>query len=152
MSQLDGFFSLRTPRELLEKLEHDFERLRSAGATTQAAQYAAFDFFVSAEHLPDWVKAASSGTLSQNRSYADGALVSHVANGAKHFCVDANRHVEARETMVVPEAFQANAFQNDAFQTGQLVIEMEDGAVVAVLDVARRVLSHWQVALNAPDH
>ena len=146
MSQLDGFFSLRTPRDLLEKLENDFERLCSADPTSRQAQYAAFDFFVCAEHFADWVKNATGGALSKHRSYADGALVSHVANGAKHFRVD--RHTEVKDTRVSPGAFQRGTFQSNAFQTGRLVIELENGAVAAALDVAQRVLLHWKGAVN----
>ena len=41
MSRFGGFFALGTPADLLKKLRHDFS-------------YAAFDFFVTAEHLLDW--------------------------------------------------------------------------------------------------
>ena len=88
MSQLDGFFSLRTPRDLLSKLEADFTRLRAADPASIDAQYAAFDFFVTAKHLPDWLSRSIGGSLTQHRAYAEGALISHVANGAKHFRVD----------------------------------------------------------------
>jgi len=100
---------------------------------------------VCAEHLADWVKNATGGTLFQHRSYADGSLVSHVANGAKHFRVDVNRHTEAKDTKVALGAFQSGAFQDNAFQTvDQLVIEMENGTVVPALAGAQRVLSHWK--------
>lgn len=150
MSQLDGFFSLRTPRDLLEKLEKDFERLCSADPISREAQFAAFDFFVCAEHLPDWLKNATGGSLVQHRSYEDGALVSHVANGAKHFRVRMDRHTQAKDTKVSSGAFQRGAFQDDAFQTvGQLVIELENGSAVSVLAVAQRVLSHWKTLLTS---
>ena len=149
MSQLNGFFSLRTPRDLLDKLQKDFDRFSSADPTSPEAQYAAFDFFVCAEHLADWVKNATGGTLNQHRSYADGALVSHIANGAKHFRVDPNRHTEAKDTKVTPGAFQRGAFQDNAFQTvGQLVIELENGSVVPARTVAERVLLHWKKAVT----
>ena len=53
MSALKGLFSLRTPRDLIGKLEHDFNRLRTADPASVEAQHAAFAFFVTAEHLPD---------------------------------------------------------------------------------------------------
>ena len=49
MSSLDGI-SLRTPRDLREKLEADFTRLSGAQPASATAQYAVFDFFVSAFH------------------------------------------------------------------------------------------------------
>jgi len=87
MSELNGFFSLRTPQDLRQKLEVDFNRLCAADQSSIEAQYAAFDFFVCAEHLPDWLSVAVGGSKTQHRSYPNGALVSHIANGAKHFKV-----------------------------------------------------------------
>ena len=143
MSQLDGFFSLRTPADLLEKLEHDFVRLSNSDQHSPAAQYAAFDFFVCAEHLADWKKNAVGGTIGQHRAYPDGALVSHIANGAKHFRVDPQRHSAAKDTIVVAGAFGAG-FQRSAFQSSQLVIELENGSSAPVAEVAARVLAHWK--------
>jgi hypothetical protein len=144
MSQLNGFFSLRTPKELLGKLEADFSRLRAANPTSVDAQYAAFDFFVTAEHLPDWLSRAVGGSLTQHRAYPDGALVSHVANGAKHFRVDVTRHTTVRDTRAQPGAFQANAFQASAFDVPRLVLDLENSMSIAVLEVAERVVDHWR--------
>ena len=111
MSRGDGFFELVTARHLLDKLEADFDRLRSFPAISREAQYAAFDFFVTAEHLPEWLATGTGGDKVKLRDYAEGKLVSHVANGAKHFRVDPKRHNIVRQTQVQPGAFQDNAFQ-----------------------------------------
>ncbi len=42
---------LITPKYLLRKLEHDYARVQRNPRDT----YAAFDFFVTAEHMVDWV-------------------------------------------------------------------------------------------------
>ncbi len=44
-----GIFELRTPQALLDKAVHDLERLRQDPSDA----YAAFDFFVSARHMPE---------------------------------------------------------------------------------------------------
>jgi hypothetical protein len=44
------FFQIRNPYDLLDKMRHDLERLRSAPCHV----YAAFDFFVTANHMVDW--------------------------------------------------------------------------------------------------
>jgi hypothetical protein len=149
MSTLDGVFTLRTPRDLLEKLEADFVRLASSEATTKAAQYAAFDFFVCALHLADWQHKATGASLNACQSYPDGALVRHVANGAKHFAVSTARHATVRDTRVSAGAFQQAAFQPDAFATSsKLVIQLEDGRTEDAMVVAGRVLSHWRAAVR----
>ncbi len=148
MSSLNGVFTLRTPRDLREKLEADFVRLSDADPVSQAAQYAAFDFFVGAWHLADWLASATGASLSSCRSYPDAALVSHIANGAKHFSVDTRRHTAVRKTSVQSDGFQPGAFQPDAFPVHQqLVVELEGGVVEAVLTIASRVLQHWQTQL-----
>jgi len=96
MSDLQGLFSLKTSRDLPGKLEHDFKRLRTADPATADAHYAAFDFFVAAEHLLDWISRSIGGSLSSHRAYSQGPLVSHMANGAEHFRVDTTKHTTAR--------------------------------------------------------
>lgn len=147
MGQLNGFFELRTPRDLLAKLEADFARLISSEPTGIETQYAALDFFVCAEHLPEWVANANGQKASDLRNYPDGALVSHIANGAKHFRVTHSKHVSARQTRVDEGSFQSDAFQSSAFQVGRLVIEKESGGEVEVQDLARRVLEYWKAEL-----
>ncbi len=148
MSQLNGWFSLRTPEDLLGKLEADFDRLCAANPTSVDAQYAAFDFFVTAEHFPDWLCHTIGGSLTQHRTYPDGALVSHVANGAKHFRVDDSRHTTVRETRLRPGAFQPNAFQPTGFDVPRLVLDLENGRSIAVMEVAKRVVDHWRSVLR----
>jgi hypothetical protein len=143
--QLQAFISLTEPRHLLEKLEHDYERLVNAGDPIgREAQYAAFDFFVTAEHLCDWQKHTKPGTrLTQLRDYPDGALVSHLASGAKHFRADDPRHVAANGTRVSGAFFGRGYFGGSYFGQAQLVIDLQDGSTATVLDVAARVLAHW---------
>ena len=146
MSQLDGVFSLRTPEDLLAKLESDCCRLEQAYPTSSEAQYAAFDFFVTAEHLVDWTSSATGESKSSLRSYDFGSLVSHVANGAKHFRVNDSRHTAVAQTRSAG-GFQADAF-SDAFDVVRLVVDLEDGTTVNVVDVAHGVLEHWRTKLK----
>ena len=145
MTQLNGLFSLRKPVDLVAKLDHDLRRwLTAVDPISKEAQYAAFDFFVTAEHLPDWGCHAGDGSRMSLREYRYGAVVSHVATGAKHFRADDPKHKTVKDTLSVLGAFQSNAFQNDAFQTSRLLVDLEEGSAVAALDVAREVLAHWQ--------
>lgn len=148
MTTLDGIFHLRTPRDLREKLEADFARLSGASPSSQAAQYAAFDFFVCAEHLAEWQSHTTGSSVTSLRQYPDGPLVSHIANGAKHFTVKDKRHSTVSDTSVVFGGFQSNAFQSNAFASGaSLVVELENGRVEDVLAVADRVRQHWRTVL-----
>ena len=51
MSSFKGFAVLKRAADLVAKLEHDLERIRAAPEDA----YAAFDFFVTADHIVDWL-------------------------------------------------------------------------------------------------
>jgi len=149
MSSLDGVFSLRAPRDLLEKLQSEPKRLQAApNPVGKQAQYAALDFFMTAEHLTDWQSEAIPGTSKAHwRKYADGPLVSHIANGSKHFWVRDRQHTTVRDTKVNNgEFFGGDFFGEDFF--GDLVIELENGSTEKVLEVTARVLAHWEATIK----
>lgn len=74
---------LQSPIDLLGKLKWELDHLR--GSPSDA--YAAFNFFVTAEHMPDWL-----GDRSLRKANDVLKVVSHIANGAKHFKLDPKRH------------------------------------------------------------
>ncbi len=79
---------LQCPGDLLEKLKWDLRRLEESSSDV----YAAFDFFVTAEHIPDWINDKS---IKKGNDLL--MVVSHVANGAKHFEVSKKRHKSVTE-------------------------------------------------------
>ena len=143
MSQLDGFFSLRTPRDLFAKLESDFSRFKTADATSAEAQYAAFDFFVTALHMTDWMSNVQGGSRSSHEAYPNGSLVYDLGNGAKHFRVKRELHTTVSDTGSAG-FFDPTFFDSAYFDVARLVIDLEDGTTVDALDVAQRVLDHWR--------
>jgi hypothetical protein len=130
----------------VRKLEADLDRFQSAPSVSCEAQYAAYDFFVTAEHIPDWISALTGQSKGSLRNYPDGALVSHIANGAKHFRVDPSRHTTVKDTMVHHGAFQEGAYDRGGFDVSELLITLEDGSYERVLEVATRVRDHWRRA------
>jgi hypothetical protein len=48
---MEGFFDLQTPEHLLHKLEWEYTQWQDDPLNT----YRAWNFFVTAEHLPDWI-------------------------------------------------------------------------------------------------
>jgi hypothetical protein len=71
------------PRDLYKKIKDDLLILESSHQDTKAA----FNFFVTIEHLPDW--------LGQRHLVRDNCIlrvISHIANGAKHFHLNDKRH------------------------------------------------------------
>ena len=151
MSTFAGLFSLRTPRDLLRKLEHDYERILQ----TPTDPYAAFDFFVTAEHMVDWLHPNSEPdrrTLRQSSTLLQ--VCSHVANGSKHFVALAKHHDSVKDTKTEEAAFQHGAFHANAFQVGRLLVELQGkpaqvlGRYVEVTELASKVLDYWKECLG----
>jgi hypothetical protein len=147
MAKFSGLFELMSAPDLLRKLRHDFTRLQS----NPLDQYAAFDFFVTAEHLVDWFHPADESARRALRA-SDPLLqvCSHIANGAKHFEATAKHHTSVVDTSVHHGAFQRGAFQEDAFDVSKLIVRLDGaaatklGAQIEVLQLARRLLQFWE--------
>lgn len=147
VGRFKGFGPLKTPVDLLEKIRHDFARLRDA--PTDA--YAAFDFFVSAYYMLDWLHPKDEVRRKTEESQSPLLQVcSHLANGAKHFEATASQHKSVRNVVDERGVFQRGAFQSDAFQVGGLFVELDGqaaamyGARLEAVDLAEKVLAHWE--------
>jgi hypothetical protein len=148
-----GMFGLNQPDELLNKLEHDFQRLQD-DIGKQAMLYTAFDFFVTAYSLVDWVKKDRALTRAEVDALYAPMLVKicgDLANGSKHFQLDRSPKTTLT-THSAPPAFQANAFSS-AFQvTWSAWVELSPSEATAagvppicpVMVLAEKVLAHWQ--------
>jgi hypothetical protein len=143
-----GFFELQTAQHLLKKLRHDFARLRESPVDS----YAAFDFFVTAYHILDWLHPGDSNNTTRKQMERGSNLlqvISHLANGSKHFYV--TRHHAVKDTIVRQAAVDPEAFDPTAFDaTSELRIELdgkaasEFGASMGVLELAAKALSFWE--------
>lgn len=152
-----GMFTLRTATDLLAKLRHDHSRVRK----TPRDAYAAFDFFVTAEHLPEWLDPPEKAL---RKSEPLLRVVSHLANGAKHIHrVDAKRHRSVTATGRRGGYFNPSYWAPRYFGAlgggGALYVELDernDAAAVAqlggrrinVLDLADEVLKFWTARLE----
>jgi hypothetical protein len=158
MSNIQGFFTLETPADLLEKLRHDLYRIRQDLKDSCAA----FDFFVTAEHLLDWKYPDTGGKTNKERKKQLRKEVpllrvtSHLANGGKHFKTTDRRHRSVSDAGVHKGAFDPAVFDPAAFDTDRLVVELEGddasalGPEVSVEALAQHVLQYWEANLAAP--
>jgi|WetSurMetagenome_2_1015567.scaffolds.fasta_scaffold72687_2 hypothetical protein len=133
---------LQTPADLLGKLEYDFRRLKENPRDT----YAAFDFFVTAEHMVDWV-----GNKSLRVDVPLLRIVSHLATGAKHFNVDKSRHESVSGVDVKGGRFGENEFGTVVFGAkSSLVISLMGeevklfGRTIRVTELACKVMVYWR--------
>ena len=132
---MKGLFQLQSARDLLAKLRHDYSRLQQ----TPNDPYAAFDFFVTAEHLLDWVYPGASGKASrtaERESHVILQVVSHLATGAKHMVPEVRHHVSVEHADVAPSP--------------HLIVNLEGaaaanlGVTATPLKLASRALEYWE--------
>ena len=86
-----GVGALQNLEDLLRKLWWDFDRVKE----DQKDSYAAFDFFVTAEHMVDWAfpgKAGRNARTALRKKETLLQVVSHIASGSKHFKAEAPHH------------------------------------------------------------
>ena len=80
-----GFFDLKTADDLFRMLERNFERFRERPWDVDVA----YAFFVSALHLPEWIKGGGrSGERYKDKVAQKNPLIAtcnELAIGAKHF-------------------------------------------------------------------
>ena len=131
---------LQTPQDLLRKLQHDYERMKAQPSDS----YRAFDFFMTAYHIKDWVGWADVEKYVVGKPEAATLIrtCGEIANNAKHSRKD--RKAQLAGTRLEGAAFDPRAFQNSAFQTGTLMIDtgVELGQT-DTLTLAKNVLEFW---------
>ncbi len=149
-----GAFDLTTPRELLAKLGRELERLRAAPNDIDNA----FNFFVTAEHLPDWLHPGNQGK-ARRKAIRDSELVlqvvSHLASGAKHFDHLNEHHQTAARSGVRhrhPNPMMRRIFTDvlGAQLTGDAVAALGT-TWISALDLATLVHTYWTTPGRIPE-
>jgi hypothetical protein len=150
-----GFFELRTARDLFGKLERDLACIQNNPIDGDAA----FDFFITAYHMLDWLHPGFANKGVRNEIEKRSVLLqiaSQLANGSKHFEATAAKHKSVATTEMHVGAFQAGAFQANGFDVSSLWVNLEGeaavelGVSVNVLDLAGKLIEFWRKELK-PD-
>jgi hypothetical protein len=148
---MPGIFQLRTPSDLREKLRRDLAKLKAEPLDADAA----FNFFVTAEHMLDWVypgKAGKDKRTEVRRSSALLQVCSHLANGAKHFEAKAQHHDSVSSTQTVERSISiVNIVSITApfVSRPRLLLTLkgtaaaELGDVIGAIELAERVMEYW---------
>jgi hypothetical protein len=139
-----GLFNLETPEDLFRKLEADRERMEKAPLDP----YPAFDFFVTAHSMHDWLKEVEGRQV--DRSTPLQRVVSHLANGSKHYEAKRNPAIDdARRNGGAFSSGFSSGFDVDAFVielSGQEAANL--GATVYLSKIADEVLTYWKGELG----
>jgi hypothetical protein len=153
MGKLQGFFELQEPEDLLDKLEYDYRRLLKASRDIYA--FTAFDFFVTAYHVLDWLYPGNENENWQKRKdlkdkHVILRICDNIASGVKHFKVEFKRHTYVQHADYADIAPQSNDFQENSY-----FIELDGeaaerfGPKIKCEDLAEKVLDFWQNHFSA---
>jgi hypothetical protein len=143
----NGFFQLCDPHRLFKKLRYDYDRMLADPLN----EFPAWDFFLTANHLVDWIW-PSAGTKQHQLDRAADAIpriCEHLADGAKHFILNRAHTAVSALDHIVDGPFDSE-LDPSSFDTGGLFITLERAEAVELgveritaQDLARRVLVYW---------
>jgi len=147
-----GFFDFTSPAGLRNKLHRDFDRLRE----NPVDQDVAFNFFVTAHSMIDWVYGKRKNPSAKAAALANPLLkaCSHLANGAKHFQLDNPRHNSVSRTEATDGAFDPGAFDPGAFHVPRLIVHLDQpvsghlGSSIDAVTLAAELIKFWD---SSPD-
>ncbi len=149
------WFELENPHQLLEKLRSDLKRIHD----NQLDSFAAFDFFVNAHHLLDWIspdltEGERKAWRDRMRKYADTPLMSlteRLADGSKH---------HMKKSLTGRRGGFSPAF-SDGFVKPRIVVLLPDPKLAAALgktkemeisvyELGQKVVAEWEGRLGPP--
>ena len=150
---IKGFIPLQTPKDLLAKLEHDLGRMEAD--PTDA--YAAFDFFVTAEHVLDWLHPDSANGRQAARSFEISIRYFKLCRiwQAGRSTSTGSRNTTRRLTaslfptaVLAPRASGTASFSPGSFEFAGITIKLTTGESKFVVDLAKEVYEFWRGRLT----
>jgi hypothetical protein len=144
-----GIFQLKSAHDLVSKARHDIARLRSDPNDA----YAAFDFFVTIRHVPDWLYPNQPKKRDQLFSkHVEFRICRHLADGAKHFEATHPQHKQvagtSKSSSVWGEAWAKGVWKPGAWGDGLFItLDPSDadtksiGSRISALELAERTLA-----------
>lgn len=142
-----GMAELQMPDDLLRKMEFDLDRLK----TVKNDQYAAFGFFITAEHMLDWLHPSYSEEAKRRDLRTSNVLLkitSHIANGAKHFEAKAKHHKSV--SGIEKQRYVEEGYVEDGYFANPIIVTLSADEVaelgcsaINVVELAERVLEWW---------
>ena len=139
-----GFLNLFGPKELFDKLAHDYQLFLDDPVDS----YRAYNFFVTAEHLPDWI-----GDVDIKHGNIFLRICSHLATGAKHFKVT-NKKKNSVETTTV-DIYAEDGYFEDGYCEVKLAVTLTEAEAkelgaeaINLVDLATEVYRFWEAKIQ----
>jgi hypothetical protein len=166
---MEGFFDLQSLEHLLRKLEREYDRWKADPLNVDLA----WNFFVTAEHLPDWIYNQDFRTGGKERpDLLDGEtpyivkkklappatrICWHLANGAKHFHLNDQNLTSVAGTRQQGGWVKPGWVSEGWVQFPALIVDRSPGeqkalsstsASIGALSLATNVVAFWQARLS----
>jgi hypothetical protein len=149
-----GFFDLQTPEDLLHKLEREYAQLQQNPEDVDLA----YNFFITAENMPEWVKGGGRKGKAFKHKIQQQEIVliigHELATGAKHVSSGSQRPAVRAATR---EGWVASGWVAPGWVAAPLIVRLSPEQATAVgqeavnmLELASRVLAFWQQYLRGP--
>lgn len=140
-----GLFELREPRDLFEKLKWEFNQFKNSPNN----QYIAFNFFVTAEHIPDWIFEKTGKRRVEKSNHLYLRISSQIANGGKHFQVKDPKHQSVKKTE--KDRYVEEGWVEPDYFEEPLIIYLRDTEAkkvgkksITAIELAKKVYEFWE--------
>jgi len=151
---MEGLFTLQIPEHLLHKLEWEYTQWQDEPLNS----YRAWNFFVTAEHLPDWLARSRPrlpkgfGIKAFKKDKPLLRICSHLASGGKHFTPNAT-HTSVTSTRREEGWVDEDWIEEDWVESDELMVDLtpkeqealqSPSASITAFSLATDVLAFWQ--------
>ena len=141
----EGIFELREPKDLFKKLEWEFSQFKNSPDD----QYLAFNFFVTAEHITDWIFEKTGQRKVEKKQHLYLRIGSQIANGAKHFQVKDKKHKSVKKTE--KSRYVEEGYVEEDYFEEPLIIHLTDAEAkqvgkdsITAIELAQKVYDFWE--------
>lgn len=145
------FFRLRNAFDLREKLRRDLEKLKAKPLDVDAA----FNFFVTALHMLDWVYPGKTNAkrLAAEKSSVLLRVCADLGNGAKHFELETRKETSVSATSQLQGGWfgfwLSPWWFGDLFGSERLIVSLAGdasttlGQIIEVTELAEKIMEYW---------
>lgn len=151
MKENKGFIELNTVNDYWKKLQHDYLLLSNNCEDV----YLAFNFFVTAYHLIDWIFEGERSRENEERKvFETNSLMKicfHICNGAKHFNPLDKRNDSVKK--IEKDKYVDEDYCDVDYVESPIIIYLEDnlkeefGSSISITDLSNKIMIFWKVEL-----
>lgn len=140
-----GFSELTSPHDLLNKAKRDFDKMRADKSNVDLA----FNFFVTIEHMPDWLGMNRKEIKEIKNGSAVLRVCSHLACGAKHF--EPFESYKSIKSVQTDSVYEDGVYEDGIYEKCLVINLGKDEALefgiskLDAMELGERVIKYWEV-------